>query len=137
KRRATAQGNASTDADPITNAADTGAPRLRRLTDPGPSPVPVPGAPRQTGPQVEGLLTFIDCSKGMTLRIQIGNGIVQLHSDNSSSVDFTSDVPSIKDSTGCGPLNPPAAVTVSYRRSADPAFLGEPIRVLFVDKNQR
>ena len=34
------------------------------------------------------------------------------------------------------PINPPAPVTVSYRRSTDPAFLGEPVRVLFVDKNQ-
>jgi hypothetical protein len=62
---------------------------------------------------------------------------VQLHTDNADSVDFSSDVPSIKDSVACGPLNPPLAATVSYRRTANPSYLGEPVRVLFVDKNQK
>jgi tetratricopeptide (TPR) repeat protein len=108
-------------------------PALRRTPAPGPSPV-VPVSPRQTGPQVEGLLTQLDCSNGLTLHIQIGTGMVRLHTDKSESVEFSSDVPTIKDSIGCGPLNPPAPVTVSYRRTANPSFLGEPIRVLFVDR---
>jgi len=133
--------NADPDDEHQSNNSDSSnnssAPRLRRVPELPPSPVPVPGAPRQTGPQVEGLLTLLDCTKGVTLRIQVGNGIVQLHTDESASVEFSSDVPAVKDSIGCGPLNPPVAVTVTYKRSADPSFLGEPIRVLFVDKNQK
>ena len=113
------------------------APTLRRTPEPAPSPAPAPGTPLQTEPQVEGLLSLIDCSKGLTLRIQVGKEVVQLHTDQVTEVEFTSDVPGIKDSIACGPLNPPVPVTVSYRRTGNSAFLGEPIRVLFVDKNQK
>jgi len=111
-------------------------PRLRRAPEPTPSPAPAPGTPLQTEPQVEGLLNLIDCSKGLTLRIQVGNEVVQLHTDQVTAVQFTSNVPWIKDSIACGPLNPPVPVIVSYRRTGS-AFPGEPIRVLFVDKNQK
>jgi len=113
------------------------APTLRRTPEPAPSPAPAPGTPLQTEPQVEGLLSLIDCSKGLTLRIQVGKEVLQLHTDQVTEVEFTSDVPGIKDSIACGPLNPPVPVTVSYRRTGTSAFLGEPIRVLFVDKNPK
>ncbi len=112
------------------------APTLKRAPEPAPSP-PAPGTPLRTEPQVEGLLSLIDCSKGLTLRIQVGKEVVQLHTDQVTEVEFTSDVPGIKDSIACGPLNPPVPVTVSYRRTGTSAFLGEPIRVLFVDKNPK
>src|SRR5262249_41199280 len=141
QRQALVPDNASRNPDPNSKASNpddnASAPTLRRTPSPSPSRVPVPGTPRQTGPQIDGLLILLDCSGGVTLRIQVASGVVQLHSDDPSQVEFTSDVPSIKDSIGCGPINPPVAVTVSYRRTADPAFLGEPIRVLFIDKNQK
>ena len=113
------------------------APTLKRAPEPPSSPATAPGRAVPAQPQVEGLLSLIDCSKGMTLRIQVGKEVLQLHTDQPTTVEFTSDVPGIKDSIACGPLNPPVPVTVSYRRTGTSAFLGEPIRVLFVDKNQR
>lgn len=80
-------------------------------------------------------MTLIDCSRGVTLRVQVGNGIVQLHTADPSTIEFNSNVAAVKDSIACGPVSPPVAVTITYKRTTDPQYLGEPLRVLFVEKN--
>jgi len=49
--------------------------------------------------------------------------------------EFVSYVQSVKDSFSCGKMNPEIPIAVIYRRSADRRFLGEPMRVEFVERN--
>ena len=108
----------------------------------GPSP-PAPGArprqdaarlrptPQAAGPQVEGFLTLIDCDKGMTLHVRTARGIVLLHSDMPSRVNFVSYVSTLKSSIVCGAVMPELHVIVVYQRTTDPAYLGDPLVVEF------
>jgi len=77
------------------------------------------------------MLTLVDCSHGMTLSVRLDNRIVKLHAENPSKIDFVSYTNSVKGGIGCGPVNPELHVVVVYRRSTDPAFLGEPLAVEF------
>jgi len=122
----TALSTGSTDEGPPTVTRNTNAP-----SEPG-SRVFVAESPQQSkGPQVEGYLTLIDCSKGMDLQVRVGNGIVRLHTETPSSIDFVSYVTEVKDSIGCGPVKPERHVVITYKRSTDPAFLGIPLIVEF------
>jgi tetratricopeptide (TPR) repeat protein len=82
------------------------------------------------GPQVEGFLTNIDCARGMTLQVRVGNGFVRLHTEDSSKVDFVSYAPNVKD-LACGPVKPELKVVITYKRGNDPSVLGEPLVVEF------
>jgi len=83
------------------------------------------------GPQVEGFLTNIDCAKGMTLQVRVGNGFVRLHTETPSKVDFVSYATNVKDEIACGPVKPELKVVIIYKRGSDPSVLGEPLVVEF------
>ena len=78
---------------------------------------------------------MIDCSRGVTLQLRVGNGTVRLHTDDPQAIEFNSNIAAVKDSVACGPLNPEVAVVVNYRRTGDPQYLGEPTHVTFVERN--
>jgi hypothetical protein len=86
------------------------------------------------GPQITGLLKLIDCSRGVTLRIQVGNGNIDLHSDDPGNIQFISTVAAVKDAITCGPVTPAINVTITYKPGTDGRFLGEPLVVTFVEK---
>src|SRR5262249_36230393 len=95
----------------------------------------VPTLNRPAGRQIDGLLIAIDCSLGMTLRVKVGDGNVELHADDTSKIEFISYTASLSDSVGCGQLKTQLPVTVIYRAGGDPRFLGQPLRVEFTGKN--
>jgi len=92
-----------------------------------------PQIARLPGPTVEGLLLSSDCRNGLTLRLRVGNGIVDLHSDDPSKIEFISFTNAVSDSFACGPLKSPMPVLVVYRRGGDARYLGIPVRVEFTD----
>jgi hypothetical protein len=95
---------------------------------------------RPAGRQIDGVLIAIDCTKGMTLRVKVGEGggggggNVELHADDPSKIEFVSYTTSVSDSVACGPLKTQLPVTVIYRAGGDPRFLGQPLRVEFTGK---
>jgi tetratricopeptide (TPR) repeat protein len=89
---------------------------------------------RPAGEQIQGALLSGDCTGGMTLRVRLGNGNVELHSDDPSRIEFLSYTTAISDSFGCGPAKSEPPVLIVYRRAADPRYFGEPIRVEFLEK---
>jgi tetratricopeptide (TPR) repeat protein len=94
----------------------------------------IPRLDRPAGPQIEGMLTMIDCSRGLTLRVRVGNGHVELHTNTPEKLEFMSYVAGVSDSIVCGTLKPELPVVIVYRSGREPRFLGEPIRVDFVEK---
>jgi len=93
-----------------------------------------PRITRPAGPQVEGFLLSSDCRNGLTLRLRVGNGNMELHSDDPSKIEFISFTNAVSDSFECGTLKSPMPVLVVYRRGGDPRYLGIPVRVEFTDK---
>jgi tetratricopeptide (TPR) repeat protein len=89
---------------------------------------------RPAGRQIEGALLLIDCSKGMTLRVRVGNGTVELHTDDPSKIEFISYSKSVTDFVACGALKSEVPVLIIYRAGGDPRFLGTPLRVEFTAK---
>ncbi|MBO0726835.1 MAG: hypothetical protein J2P52_14620, partial [Blastocatellia bacterium] len=89
---------------------------------------------RFEGEKVEGLLTRIDCEKGMTLTVKSGDKTIKLNTASPDRVKFISYVPDNSGEITCGPINPAKQVVVTYRASTDAksAFIGEPIAVEFV-----
>jgi tetratricopeptide (TPR) repeat protein len=86
------------------------------------------------GPRIEGFLTLVDCSRGLTLRVRLGGGFVQLHADAPSEVEFTSYTSTVSGSVPCGAIEPEIPVEITYRRGSDPRFLGMPVVVHFIEK---
>jgi hypothetical protein len=84
------------------------------------------------GLHVEGMLTLVDCARGLTLSVRVGNAILKLHTETPSKVEFSSFVADVKDHVPCGPVKPERAVAITYKRSQDQAYLGEPLLVEFV-----
>jgi len=68
------------------------------------------------------------------LKVRIGNGNVEHHSDDPSTIEFVSYTNSVTDSFACGTLNSEMPVLIVYRKGADPRYLGVPLRVEFTDK---
>jgi len=89
---------------------------------------------RPAGREIDGALISIDCSKGMTLRVRVGNGNVELHADDPSKIEFISYTKGVSDFVSCGQLKTALPVTIIYRAGSDPRFLGQPLRVEFTDK---
>jgi tetratricopeptide (TPR) repeat protein len=89
---------------------------------------------RPAGRQIEGTLLLLDCSKGMTLRVRVGNGNVELHSDDPSKIEFISFSKSVSDFIACGPVKTEVPVLIIYRAGGDARFLGTPLRVEFTGK---
>ena len=91
----------------------------------------VPIGPSVTGEKVNGLLTFLDCANGLTLRIQTGSTTMELHSSNPSQIQFLSYTSNVTDNIQCGSRNPGTPVSVTYRPV--PGGLGEPLVVEFTE----
>ncbi len=89
---------------------------------------------RPQGSEIEGLLTRIDCRGGVTFRLRMGNGFVELHSEDPDKVEFRSYVSSITGSIPCGAVNPEVPVRIVYRRTSAGNVLGEPLLVEFIEK---
>jgi len=70
----------------------------------------------------------------MTMRLRVGNGIVELHSDTPEKIEFMSYVAGVSGSIACGSQKPEPPVRITYKRGPDARFLGEPLRVDFVEK---
>ena len=127
-------GPGDTSAQPSAQTADREPPTLPR-TDVPPARSGTDTAIRRPkrveGPQVEGLLMALDCARGLTLEVRLGNGVVRLHTETPSNIDFVRYVSTVKDSIACGPVKPEPNVVITYRPVSDPAFLGEPLVVEF------
>jgi tetratricopeptide (TPR) repeat protein len=91
---------------------------------------------RPAGRQIEGTLLQIDCSNGMTLRLRVGNGNVELHSADPSKIEFISYSKTVSDFIACGPVRTEIPVLIIYRAGGDARFLGTPLRVEFTAKQQ-
>jgi hypothetical protein len=68
------------------------------------------------------------------LHVIAENRTVDLHTDDPSKIEFVSYTTRVSDSIACGPVNPELAVVIFYRAGGKPQFLGEPIRIEFVEK---
>jgi hypothetical protein len=90
---------------------------------------------RPAGLEIEGVLISADCTRGLTLRLRVGNGNVELHSNDPSKIEFLSYTTAVSNSFACGSFaSAPPPVHIVYRRSGDARYLGEPLRVEFVEK---
>jgi tetratricopeptide (TPR) repeat protein len=87
------------------------------------------------GIRVEGVLTYVDCTSGLTLRLRVNNAAVELHTNTPDRVEFVSYVAAVTDTIACGVIKPEVPVAVVYKRGGDRRFLGEPLRVDFVKPN--
>jgi tetratricopeptide (TPR) repeat protein len=94
------------------------------------------GRPRPEGETITGLVSSIDCSKGMTLVVKTDGGpTVRLHSDTPQKIQFTSYTSNVVNTINCGPTKAPGIpVTVIYRPTPGGANLGEPLTVEFTEK---
>ena len=90
----------------------------------------VPTGPTVKGEKVTGVLTFMDCANGLTIRVRTDNGMLELHSSNPGAIQFLSYTSKVANNIQCGPQNPPAPVSVTYR--PDPGG-GEPLVVEFTE----
>jgi len=91
-----------------------------------------PIRPNVEGEKVTGMLINLDCTDGLTLRVRTDKTTVELHSANPDSIQFLSYTPDVSTNIKCGPQNPPAAVTVTYRPV--PGGLGNPLVLEFLEK---
>ena len=89
----------------------------------------VPTGPGAKGEKVIGALIFLDCSNGLTLRVRTDKTTLELHSSNPAEIQFLSYTSKVSNNVQCGPQNPPAPVSVTYR-PINGGF-GEPLVVEF------
>ena len=93
-----------------------------------------PQIKRPAGAQIQGGLVSADCSHGLTLKVHVGNGNVEFHSEDASTIEFISYTTSVKDAFACGTFKSEMPVLIVYKKSSDPRYLGEPLRVEFTEK---
>lgn len=91
----------------------------------------VPIGPSVQGEKVSGLLIFLECTNGLTLRIRTDRTTLELHSSNPGQIQFLSYTSSVSNNIQCGPQDPPAPVAVTYRPVG--GGFGEPLVVEFTD----
>jgi hypothetical protein len=72
---------------------------------------------------------MLDCSAGLTLRIETDTGTIDLHSATPGDIQFLSYIPDVSASVTCGPRNPGTPVTITYRKETR-----EPLVVEFIQK---
>jgi tetratricopeptide (TPR) repeat protein len=120
---------------PISAGTQTGAVRISGVAQPNTRP-----ANRTQGEKVRGVLTHIECKKGLTFTVKTGGKSVKLHADSAFSVEFIA-----RDREGravpsspvvCGPVVGPDAerpegidVTITYRPGRSNDSIGEPLTV--------
>ena len=118
-----------------------------RKTEARTAPLPLPPAPttaRETvlealtpiGPDVQGekltgALINMDCSDGLTLRVRTDGGTVDLHSSQPDKIQFLSYTADVSGNVKCGPRNPSAPVSITYR--PQPGGGREPLVVEFLE----
>jgi hypothetical protein len=112
-------------------------------SDPQPVPVPQPNAretvlealvpigPSVEGEKVSGVLLFLECGNGLTLRVRTDKTTLELHSSNPGEIQFLSYTSNVSNNVQCGPQDPPAPVSVTYR-PVNGGF-GEPLVVEFLE----
>jgi hypothetical protein len=94
-----------------------------------PAPVISAVKPRAIYPTFEGLLTMIDCRRGITLVLRSADRMVSFHSDNPLHLEFISKTSNAANEAACGPVRPEHRVVVTYRRGTNGPYLGDPIRI--------
>jgi tetratricopeptide (TPR) repeat protein len=120
---------------PISAGTQTGAVRISGIAQPKTRP-----ANRTQGEKVRGVLTHIECKKGLTFTVKTGGKTVKLHTDSAFSVEFIA-----RDREGhavpsspvvCGPVLGPDTereegidVSVTYRPGRSGDSIGEPLTV--------
>jgi len=123
------------------SSASTGVqtPPARSGETAAPPPPPPTLRRRFEGEKVEGLLTRVDCEKGITLTIKSGDKTVKLNTSSPERVQFISYIPGGAGEITCGSINPAKQVVVIYRASTDAksSFIGEPIAVEFVKSDAK
>jgi tetratricopeptide (TPR) repeat protein len=95
---------------------------------------------RFEGEKARGLLIEIQCSeKGMTLVVKDGERTLKFNTSTPERLQFIAYTEAASQSIGCGKLNPPKSVVVTYRGSTDASssFDGEPIAVEFVKQDEK
>jgi len=112
---------------PSDDAGRSGRNALQRI-DPVPPPV--------EGETVTGVLTEVDCSKGLTLSVNTGAAVVKLHTPAPSKIEFVSFTKAVTGTLSCGALRSGGVpVRVTYRPGPSQGILGEPLVVAFIEKN--
>jgi hypothetical protein len=122
-------------AAPISAGAQMGAVRITGVAQPN-----TRTANRTQGEKLRGVLTNIECKKGLTFTVKTGGKTVKLHTDSAFSVEFIARdredraVPSSP--IVCGPIPGPDAdrpegvdVTITYRPGRSNDSIGEPLTV--------
>jgi tetratricopeptide (TPR) repeat protein len=122
------------DEAPVSDAVQVDRPRLVRRTEERVVATAKVEQREFEGIRIDGLLVAVDCANGVTLRVRANNTIVELHTSKPAEVEFVSYVTAVKDTFECGPTNPEVPVVITYRRTGDRRFLGEPQKIEFVDR---
>jgi len=89
-----------------------------------------PIGPDVQGEKLTGVLTNMDCSDGLTLRVRTDRGTVDLHSPQPDKIQFLSYTADVAGNVKCGPRNPAAPVSITYR--PQPGGGREPLVVEFL-----
>jgi tetratricopeptide (TPR) repeat protein len=148
KKRATALLDQTEQAFNFTDITQTIEKELKKEQAPAPAPTPAssatrrvqetvvealtPIAPAVEGEKITGLMTNMDCSNGLTLRIRTDRGTTELHSSEPEKIQFLSYTSTVSNDIRCGARNPGEPVTVTYK--PNPGGLGEPLVVEFQEK---
>jgi tetratricopeptide (TPR) repeat protein len=121
-------------------ATNTATPEIRRNT-PVPAesngPVPVQRNVEALAPgtaRIRGMLTLLDCSKGVTFSVVVDGKTVKLHSPTPNEIKFTSFNSAVTGTVACGPLpgrGVPAVIV--YRAQESEGSIGNPLTVDFVE----
>ena len=86
------------------------------------------------GDQHTGLLSLIDCRDGLTLTVTVEGRELQFHTRSPDRVEFATFTSNVGQEISCGPLDPPAAVVVTYLSPPEGSeFAGVPLKIEFVD----
>jgi tetratricopeptide (TPR) repeat protein len=131
--------NATAEARP--GPPNTAPPEVRRN-----APVPVPTmngpviverAAEQLAPgtaRIRGMLTLLDCTRGVTFSLVVDGKTVRLRSTNPGEIKFTSYNAAVSGTVACGPL-PGSGVPASilYRQQESEGSIGNPLAVDFVE----
>jgi len=115
--------------------ASASTPSLETLPPPRSASAPDPRAsrptPRRAGSRLEGYLTEMECTKGITLHLRTDSGPVLFHTDTPDRLNFVSYSVKAPKELGCGPIAPEQHVVIVYRPGTDQTVRGEPLAVEF------
>jgi Tfp pilus assembly protein PilF len=119
-----------------TRAADETRTEISRppSVEPQPTATDVPVRLTRSRPAgtsvIRGLLTLLDCTKGVTLSVTVDGKTVRLFTAQPDRLEFTSYSPDVAGSIACGPV-PQRPVSVTYYPRVFDDSIGEPIAIDF------